>query len=59
MADVYAEAAALIVDCGANIGLSARYFATEYHEVRIVALEPDIRNVHLQERNARTSRTLR
>jgi FkbM family methyltransferase len=35
---------ALIVDCGANIGLSARYFATEYHEARIIALEPDIEN---------------
>jgi FkbM family methyltransferase len=38
---------ALIVDCGANIGLSARYFATEYHEARIVALEPDISNAAL------------
>ena len=38
---------ALIVDCGANIGLSARYFATEYHAARIVALEPDIGNAAL------------
>ena len=36
---------ALIIDCGANIGLSARYFATEYRKARIVGLEPDIGNV--------------
>jgi FkbM family methyltransferase len=34
----------LIVDCGANIGLSARYFATEYPSAKIVGLEPDIGN---------------
>jgi FkbM family methyltransferase len=38
---------ALIVDCGANIGLSARYFATEYRAARIVGLEPDIGNAAL------------
>src|SRR5882724_4555859 len=38
---------ALIVDCGANIGLSTRYFATEYREARVVALEPDIENAAL------------
>jgi len=38
---------ALIVDCGANIGLSARYFATEYPAAKIVGLEPDIENAAL------------
>jgi predicted O-methyltransferase YrrM len=37
----------LIVDCGANIGLSARYFATEYNAAKIVGLEPDIANAEL------------
>ena len=44
---------ALIVDCGANIGLSARYFATEYREARIVALEPDIENAALARTHCR------
>jgi FkbM family methyltransferase len=30
----------LIIDCGANIGLSAVYFALEFPAARIVALEP-------------------
>jgi FkbM family methyltransferase len=35
----------LIVDCGANMGLSARYFAHDYPEARIIAVEPDGSNV--------------
>jgi len=38
---------ALIVDCGANIGLSARYFAAEYPAAKIVGLEPGIGNAAL------------
>lgn len=34
----------LIIDCGANIGMSVVYFAEEYKKARVVALEPDINN---------------
>jgi len=35
----------LIVDCGANMGLAARYFAHDYPEARVIAIEPDEANV--------------
>lgn len=41
----------LIVDCGANIGLSARYFAEEYPLAKIVAIEPDFGNIELAKAN--------
>src|SRR5262249_17417794 len=44
----------LIVDCGANIGLSARYFATEYPAARIVAVEPDIENAAFARSHCKT-----
>jgi FkbM family methyltransferase len=34
----------LIIDCGANIGLSAVWFANMFPEARIVAVEPDAAN---------------
>jgi FkbM family methyltransferase len=34
----------LIIDCGANIGLSAVYFALQFPAARIVAIEPHIGN---------------
>lgn len=34
----------LIVDCGANIGLSARFLSDEFPEARIIAIEPDTAN---------------
>jgi FkbM family methyltransferase len=34
----------LIIDCGANIGLAARYFAEEFPAARVIALEPDVGN---------------
>ena len=41
----------LIVDCGANIGLASVWFADQYPEARIYAIEPDAENVALLERN--------
>lgn len=35
---------ALIVDCGANIGLSAQYFADRHPNATVLAIEPDEQN---------------
>lgn len=40
-----------IVDLGANIGVSVRFFALEHPEARILAVEPDPRAFALLERN--------
>ena len=41
----------LIVDCGANIGLSAVWFANAFPQAQIVAIEPAADNVELMRRN--------
>jgi FkbM family methyltransferase len=41
----------LVVDCGANIGLSTDYFAQHFPAARIVAIEPDHGNIVLARRN--------
>ncbi len=41
----------LIIDCGANIGLSAQYFAREFPDARIIAVEPDAGNFATAKRN--------
>lgn len=41
----------LIVDCGANIGLSALYFASRLPKARIVGIEPARDNVELARKN--------
>lgn len=43
----------LIVDAGANIGISALYFARRYPGARIIAIEPDPENYAMLERNTR------
>jgi FkbM family methyltransferase len=42
-----APAKPLILDCGANIGASAVWFATNYPQAKIVAIEPDPANMTL------------
>ncbi len=42
----------IIVDVGANIGLSAIYFARRFPEATIIALEPDPANFKMLEKNA-------
>ena len=41
----------VIIDAGANIGLSAIYFASRYPGARIVAIEPEASNYALLKRN--------
>lgn len=41
----------LIIDCGANTGFSARWFAKEYPESKIVAIEPEDGNYGMLLRN--------
>ncbi len=43
----------LVVDCGANIGLSALYFALHLPAARIVGIEPAQDNAELARRNTR------
>jgi len=43
----------LIVDGGANIGMSALYFARRFPQARIVAIEPDPANCSLLQHNTR------
>lgn len=43
----------VIVDCGANIGLSAVYFAQKYPSAKIIAIEPDKTNFDFLVRNTK------
>lgn len=40
-----------VIDAGANIGLSAVYFATRFPDAKVVAIEPQGENFRLLERN--------
>jgi FkbM family methyltransferase len=42
----------IIVDAGANIGLSAIYFANKYKDAKIIAIEPEDSNFSVLEKNA-------
>jgi len=43
----------LLIDCGANIGLSVLHFAHEFPEAQIIAIEPDDDNFKLLRKNTR------
>ncbi len=43
----------VVVDLGANIGLSASYFASRFPKAKIIALEPDSENYELLKANTR------
>jgi FkbM family methyltransferase len=45
----------LIIDCGANIGLSVLYFKMLYPNAGIIAFEPDAGNFALLEKNVRNN----
>jgi len=42
-----------ILDCGANIGISTRYFINRYPRAKIAAVEPDRRNFEILQSNVR------
>jgi FkbM family methyltransferase len=48
--------AALIIDCGANIGCSSYYFLNRYPKARVLAIEPDWENYQLCRRNLKPFR---
>jgi FkbM family methyltransferase len=41
----------IIVDCGANVGFSTVYFLSRFPRARVIAIEPDGRNVDMLRRN--------
>lgn len=43
--------AGLIIDCGANVGLSASYFLSRFPNARVIAVEPDRENFHALQAN--------
>lgn len=43
----------VILDCGANIGCSTYWLATEFPRARVLAIEPDAGNVALAQHNTR------
>lgn len=45
------DKAPLIIDCGANIGLSVLYFKRTHPDAKIIAFEPDIKNYDLIKQN--------
>lgn len=45
----------LIIDCGANIGMSVRYFSDTYTQAHVIAVEPDASNLELALRNNKSS----
>lgn len=48
----------LIIDCGANIGLSARYFSEEFPKSKIIAVEPDDENIILAKENCKEHKNI-
>ena len=43
----------LIIDCGANIGLSSLFFRAKYPEAHIIAVEPEQSNFEMLQRNTK------
>lgn len=49
------SSATRIVDLGANVGFSLRYWKTLFPQAKIIAMEPDPENCHLCEENIRAA----
>jgi FkbM family methyltransferase len=45
--------AALIIDCGANVGYSSAYFLTRFPRAKVIAVEPDAANFAVLQANMR------
>jgi FkbM family methyltransferase len=43
----------IILDAGANIGLSAAWFATRFEDAKVIALEPDQENFRVLQKNVK------
>ena len=41
----------LIIDCGANIGVSSKYFSENFKDAKIVGIEPDSSNIKQAKKN--------
>ena len=41
----------VVVDCGANVGITSLFFAAQYRNARIYSIEPDPDNFALLKRN--------
>lgn len=48
----------LIIDCGANIGLSCVYFAKTFPDARIIGIEPDQGNIEIATKNVSPYRNI-
>lgn len=48
----------VIVDVGANVGMSAVYFAQRYPEAKVIAIEPEPGNFNILSSNAKLFRTI-
>jgi FkbM family methyltransferase len=47
----FAKSPKVIVDAGANVGLASIYYANQYPEARIIAIEPEISNHEILKKN--------
>lgn len=43
----------LVIDCGANVGCGAAWFALQFPDARIIAIEPDLENWNLLRHNVK------
>ena len=43
----------LIIDCGANVGFSSYFFAKEFNQSYVVAIEPEFNNYKMMKKNCR------
>ena len=48
----------LIVDCGANIGSTSRYFSELFPKAKIISIEPDAQNFNLAKKNSNSEKIL-
>lgn len=52
------EESRVIIDCGANVGFSAVFFANKYPKAKIFALEPDENNFRFMQKNTAPYQTI-